>query len=764
MFSEPYPCSAKCVRLNLLLTASFVCAYRGSASSHDFEEVICLGDINVLRHQKLLVLALIFWGTILYSFPPTLQPYSASVLNQFSNSYSLLFVGVSVGGLVGCSLNHACDLFGFHVNSTIRRCACLLGAIVSVFVVALNVTLYAHLLGTSDNSIPRWILLFAGTGIMSPSFVASFLAGLGFGLTAISLSQLFGSRDMANVNSSCSYLRGSGNALLCLSCLLLGALRGPLLLGLFPKAPAIFAEMKAVYGVAVYSPVLPFVAALLVVTPLLLLLRQKSQSIFTLGAFFLGDVSCRMMLRLFPDILMGLNSLQAHVVLYALLIAFAALNVIILVCSRDKGSSACADEPHSLPDSMAQILTTREAETIQLMLQGNSSSAIAEELGIKASSVRGFQQRAYKKLSVTSAEELKALCASTDKRDGSAWRSSWTLGHHVRWLGVLLAFAVLVLTIPCSNTGLIPLLANIQGWNCAWSVSCFLGIVLCLGLLIFESAIDGKRIESKMCELDLPLVTALPALTGLTIGELWRNATWPYLSFVSQLVIMLTVLSAATAYVQRDVWKSSSKADWVVLAVTSAFVCLYARTAWAAIPVVAILIYGNYTKTTFGDDSFLPAMICGGFALSAGLVGSAFLLTACEDALGRIIRLGLDDHQAHVDAVLLIVTVGVLLTASIGYLSSLMRKRAFTVIGTNDEQSPLQIVTLLTAMGLNETDARVGSLLTSGKSAREIAEELAVSPGTVNSSKRRVYARMQVHGAIQLKTKIELTLSAKNPS
>ena len=161
---------------------------------------------------------------------------------------------------------------------------------------------------------------------------------------------------------------------------------------------------------------------------------------------------------------------------------------------------------------------------------------------------------------------------------------------------------------------------------------------------------------------------------------------------------------------------------------------------------------------------FLPAMICGGYALSAGLIGSAFLLTACEDALGRVVWLGLEDHQAHVDASLLIVTVGILSITSIAYLGSLMRKRAFKAIGSNVGQSPLQIVTLLTAMGLNETDARIGSLLASGKSAREIAEELAVSPGTVNSSKHKVYARMQVHGAIQLKTKIELTLSAKNPS
>ena len=726
--------------------------------------MICLSGTNVLRHRKLLVLGLVLWGAILYSFPPALQPYSASVLNQFSNSYSLLFAGVSVGGLVGCSLNRACDLFGFYVNSTIKRCACLLGAIVSVFVVALNVTLYVHLLDTGDGSIPRWILLFAGTGITSPSFVASFLAGLGFGLTAISLSRLFGSTDIANANSSCSYLRGSGNVLLCLSCLLLGALRGPLLLGFFPKEPAIFAEMKAVCGVVTYSPVSLFVAAFLTATPLLLLLRQKSQSSFTLGAFFLGDVSCRMILRLFSGILMGLNSQQAHVVLCVLSIACVALNVFALVCPRKKRTSECADEPFSLPDSMIQVLTTREAETIQLMLQGNSSSVIAEELGIKASSVRGFQQRAYKKLGVTSAEELKALCASTGKRDGGARRSPWTLDHHFRWLGPLLALAVMVLTIPCGNTGLIPLLANIQGWNCAWSVSCFLGTPLCLGLLIFESAIDGKRIESKMSELDLPLVTALPALTGLTIGELWRNATWPYLSFVSQLVVVLTVLSAATVYVQRDVWRSISKADWVVIAVAIALTCLYTRTAWAAIPVVELFIYSNYTRTTFGDDSFLPAVICGGYALSAGLIGSAFLLTACEDALGRIVWLGLDDHQAHVDTTLLIVTVGILLITSISYLGSLMRKRAFTATGSNDEQSPLQIVALLAAMGLNETDARVGSLLASGKSAREIAEELAVSLGTVNSSKHKVYARMQVHGAIQLKAKIELMLSAKNSS
>lgn len=726
--------------------------------------MICLSGTKVLCNQKLLVLGLVFWGAVLYSYPPALQPYSASVLNRFSNSYSLLFAGVSVGGLVGCSLNHACDLFGFRVNPTIRRCACWLGAIVSVFVVALNVSFYAYLFGTSDDSIPRWILLFAGAGIMSPSFVSSFLAGFGFCLTTVSLSRSFVSCDITNANSSCSYLKGSVNALLCLNCLLLGALRGPLLLDLFPKEPAIFAEMKAACGIVAYSPVLLLVAALLVATPLLLLLRQKSQSIFTLGAFYLGDVSCRMILRLFPGILMDLNSPLARAALCLLFPACTALNVCILVYQRKIMASACSDESYRLSDSMIQILTTREAETIQLMLQGNSSSAIAEKLGIKASSVRGFQQRAYKKLSVTSAEELKALCASMGKQGGDARRSSWMSSHHFRWLGVLLALVVTVLATPCGNTGLIPLLANIQGWNCAWSTSCLLGMALCHGLLIFESAIESRRIESKMGEFDLPLVAVLPALTGLTVGELWRNATWPYLSFVSQLVILLAVLSAATVYVQRDVWKSISKADWVVLAVAIALACLYTRTAWAAIPVVTILIYGNYTRATFGDDSFLPAVICGGYALSLGLIGSAFLLTACEDAVGRIVWLGLDDHQAHIDAALLIVTVGILLSTSMIYLSSLMRKRSFVVNGTNDDQSSLQIATLLMALGLNETDARVGSLLASGKSARAIAAELAVSPGTVNSSKHKVYARMQVHGAIELKAKVELMLSAKSPS
>lgn len=732
--------------------------------SYDCKEVICLIGANVLRNQKLLVLGLVIWGAILYSFPPVLQPYSASVLNRFSNAYSFLFTGVSLGGLVGCGLNRAYDLFGFRSNSTINRCACCLGAVASVLVVALNFSLYLYLLCARAVSVPRWILLFAGTGITSPSFAVSVLAGLGFGLTAISVSRSFVSCDRAGDNSGCPHQKAPVNVLLCLSCLLMGVLRGPLLLDLFPKEPAIFAEMKAVCGGVAYSPLLLLVAALLVATPLLLLSRQKSQSIFTLGAFFLGDVSCRMILRLFPCILTGLDSPQARVALYSLFIACAALNVYFLVCQQEKVRSACADEPHRLSDSMLKILTTREAESIQMMLQGNSSSAIAEKLGIKASSVRGFQQRAYKKLGVSSAEELKALCADMGKRGGDERRSSWISSHHFRWLGVLLALFVMGLATPCGNTGLIPLLANIQGWNCAWSTSCLLGTALCHGLLIFESAIESKRIELKMRELDLPLVTVLPALTGLTIGELWRSATWPYLSFVSQLVILLAILSTATVYVQRDAWKSISKADWVVLAVAIALACLYTRTAWAAIPVVAILIYGKYTRKTFGGDLFLPAVICGGYALSMGLIGSAFLLTACEDALGCIVRLGLDDHQAHVDAMLLIVMAGILLSASIAYLSSVARKHAFTAIGTNDEQSSLQIATLLMAMGLNETDARVGSLLASGKSAREVAEELAVSPGTVNSSKHKVYARMRVHGAIQLKAKVELILSAKNPS
>ena len=721
--------------------------------------------LGILRNHKVLPLVFICWGVLLYSFPPVLQPYTTSVLNQFSNAYSLLFVGVSLGGLIGSCLIFACRLFRVAINRRAKQVVCWFGIIASLITLAINWGSYFLLHDDVSDSIPRWVLLYLGTGFLSPSFATCFLAGFGFSCASGLISP-----QTKDVESSEPDLHGSRfssplNAAFCLSCLTLGSLRGPVCERLFPTVPVIFSEMLSESGSGIYCPFVPILMAIILASPIFLLVKRAPRITFSLEAFFMGDITFRMMLRVNPGILKILNEAPTHIVIGVLVFICIAINLngIRLLLNFEVLDEE-RTKPCGLSKSLVEILTPREAETIELLLQGNSSSAIADRLGIKSSSVRGFQQRAYKKLGVSGAEELKVLCADRDKQRGRFEVLPGTKNRNLRWSGPLLALAALLLMLPCGNSGLIPVLANIQGWNRAWGVACLLGALLCVATTILQSTTSSEAAKSELEAHDLTLAAVLPALIGLAIGELWRNATWPYSSFVSSLGILLFGLIAGTVFVERNIIGRTKKTELITVAALSSFAWLYARSVWTIPPVIGAWTYVKMMSEVYEKSSKPSIAICGGYALSVGLLGSSFLLTACEDAMGRIIRLGLEDHQSYADAILLIVVAGIVLSASILYFDSLRRKDAFSVHGSSEERSPSQITALLMAMGLSETDARIGSLLASGKSARDIAAALTVSLGTVNSSKRKIYARMRVHGAMQLKTRVDQILSAKNVS
>ena len=721
--------------------------------------------VGNLRNQRALTFVFVCWGALLYSFPPVLQPYTTSVLNQFSNAYSLLFVGVSLGGLIGSCCIFVCRLFRIAINRRVKLATCWLGLIASLLTLVMNWGSYFLLHGEASDSIPRWVLLYLGTGFLSPSFATCFLAGFGFSCVTGLISPQTNDVESAKLDLHVSRFSRLLNAVLCLSCLTLGSVRGPVSERLFPTVPVIFSEMLPESGIDTYCPFVPILMAIILATPIFLLVKRAPQMAFSLEAFFMGDIVCRMMLRVNPGILKILNEAPTYMVIGVLVLVCIVTNLNgFRLLQNFEVPDGVRPKPCGLSKSLVEILTSREAETIELLLQGNSSSAIADRLGIKPSSVRGFQQRAYKKLGVSGAEELKVLCADRDKPRVSSEVLPRIVNRNFRWFGPLLALGALLFMLPCGNSGLIPELANIQGWTCAWGIACLLGALLGVATTILQSAAFNEAAKSELEAHDLILATVLPALIGLAIGELWRNATWPYSSFVFGLGLLLFGLIAGTIFVEWDRIRRTNKTELITVAALSSFACLYVRSVWTIPVVFGTWIYVKMMSDVHEKSSKPSSAICGGYALSLGLIGSSFLLTACEDAMGRIIRLGLEDHQSYADAVLLIVVAGIVLTASILYFDSLGRRAAFSVCGSSKERSPSQIAALLMAMGLSEMDARIGSLLVSGKSARDIAAELTVSPGTVNSSKRKVYARMQAHGAIQLKARVDQILSTKNAS
>lgn len=133
----------------------------------------------------------------------------------------------------------------------------------------------------------------------------------------------------------------------------------------------------------------------------ILMWKGNPTSIFALQGYFLGDLLCRQLFRVFPQLIECVQPLIG--VFASALPVMSVLATLLALMWRPRlevndapSSSATLRSRVSLPDELAAKLTSRELEAINLLLEGLSSSDIAERMGIKASSVRGFQQRAYK--------------------------------------------------------------------------------------------------------------------------------------------------------------------------------------------------------------------------------------------------------------------------------------------------------------------------------------------------------------------------------
>ncbi|MEA2780742.1 MAG: hypothetical protein QOK29_2286 [Rhodospirillaceae bacterium] len=60
----------------------------------------------------------------------------------------------------------------------------------------------------------------------------------------------------------------------------------------------------------------------------------------------------------------------------------------------------------TLPASLAEGLTRREQEIVELMLQGYATKSIAETLGLSRGTVKNYRQRIYDKLDITTEREI----------------------------------------------------------------------------------------------------------------------------------------------------------------------------------------------------------------------------------------------------------------------------------------------------------------------------------------------------------------------
>lgn len=138
-----------------------------------------------------------------------------------------------------------------------------------------------------------------------------------------------------------------------------------------------------------------------------------------LGSYAAGEVACYAVSRS-----IRLNGPYGEVVSYALcflLVAMLAASMLLVwrhigqeteAGGEDASSSVVVTDNSRQERLIAAFgLTDREASCLILAIDGMTSTAIAEHLGIKAPTVRAYQQRSYRKMEVASLVEARELVA-----------------------------------------------------------------------------------------------------------------------------------------------------------------------------------------------------------------------------------------------------------------------------------------------------------------------------------------------------------------
>ncbi len=379
-------------------------------------------------------------------------------------------------------------------------------------------------------------------------------------------------------------------------------------------------------------------------------------------------------------------------------LALLALSVTLLLTTSLWGKKAVAVEGEPGEnlrgagfDAVFSVLSSREREAVEGRLQGLSSSEIAQNMGIKPSTVRNLQARALTKLDVTSFDDL---CAEWQLDRGRSLGAE--KGEPATSMSALLGFIACLLFV-------LLLLRLFAGG--AWTCQALTGeVVVAASLLAFGSAL----LERDRCSED-PVISAAWVLLALQLG------------------LCLAVLTNGE--------KSLSP-----LALALALACLVIE--------LVLVLRGRHASawgvTVWGFACFVGLGLVLGAWISWPLATGQGMLLIRERASGVI---GLSAIAGFVfGAVLLLGLV------SASYVSLACRSHEELEAMRRNGESGLEFRTkaFLASRGLNKTQVDVAWAVMDGMGREQIAKRLCLSTGAVNSAKRDAYRLLGVHSAAEL--------------
>lgn len=392
-------------------------------------------------------------------------------------------------------------------------------------------------------------------------------------------------------------------------------------------------------------------------------------------------------------------------------------------------------------------LTERETVCLLLALDGMTSAAIAERLGIKAPTVRAYQQRAYRKMEVASLAEARELVAR------QARAATWGVLCEIVFASAIPGFlgcAAIVSIALCAITSSI-------SWMCHHDAG---------GAAISSVPVAPTSPGVTLDVLHVVYLALLSLMIGIAWEEVWRSAS--PLSFVPLMMplfgcIIVVCVGGLRSQGVGATRQLLSGTLVVVFAAESgqASVALFG-TSVLVIYLLALSLRNTVRMSARG----LP--LCALFGV-AGILGGGKVTNVYADlsyaqfrdvvfggyaSMGDVVPAsGMGDvRTAMLVVIVTCLTLLMLLTvwAGVRLLADARNERDAAALLASHNADRSRLESYLAGRGLNSVQVEVALRIVAGESGPQIARAMCYSIGTVNSARDAAYRLLRVHRRAQL--------------
>lgn len=387
-------------------------------------------------------------------------------------------------------------------------------------------------------------------------------------------------------------------------------------------------------------------------------------------------------------------------------------------------------------------LTERETVCLLLALDGMTSAAIAERLGIKAPTVRAYQQRAYRKMEVASLAEARELVAR------QARAATWGVLCEIVFASAipgLLSCAAIVAIVLCAISSSI-------SWMCHHDAG---------GAAISSVPVAPTSPGVTLDVLHVVYLALLSLMIGIAWEEVWRSAS--PLSFAPLMMplfgcIIVVCVGGLRSQGVGATRQLLSGTLVVVFAAESgqASVALFG-TSVLVIYLLALSLRNTVRMSARG----LP--LCALFGV-AGILGGGKVTNVYADlsyaqfrdvvfggyaSMGDVVPAsGMGDvRTAMLVAIVTCLTLLMLLTvwAGVRLLTDVRNERYAAALLASHNEDRSRLESYLAGRGLNSVQVEVALRIVAGESGPQIARAMCYSIGTVNSARDAAYRLLRVH-------------------